>query len=187
MQLEEWEFKKVISHFSNLSSNAWTYLLVIHNILMNSLELYCLTVLIDYTQPFTYSFKIHVAWLWRIRHNATLWELHQWNSCASCLHQAYGLVKTPDRQVKEAQLCPTLCDLRDYTVHGILQARILEWAAFPFSRGSSGPRNRTRVFCTAGGFFTKTGKEKDYEDIRKGEVNPCNSDWTQTQSKPMVF
>ena len=38
-------------------------------------------------------------------------------------------------KVKIAQLCPTLCDLMDYTVHGILQARILEWVAFPFSRG----------------------------------------------------
>ena len=35
------------------------------------------------------------------------------------------------------QLCPTLCDPMDYTVHGILQARIPEWVAFPFSRGSS--------------------------------------------------
>ena len=35
---------------------------------------------------------------------------------------------------KVAQLCPTLCDPMDYTVHGILQARVLEWVAFPFSR-----------------------------------------------------
>ena len=41
--------------------------------------------------------------------------------------------------------CPTLCKPKDYTVHGILQARILEWVAFPFSRGSSQPRNRTQV------------------------------------------
>ena len=34
-------------------------------------------------------------------------------------------------QVKVAQSCPTLCDPMDYTVHGILQARILEWVAFP--------------------------------------------------------
>ena len=34
-------------------------------------------------------------------------------------------------------VCPTLCYSMDYTVHGILQARILEWAAFPFSRGTS--------------------------------------------------
>ena len=40
-------------------------------------------------------------------------------------------------KVKVTQLCPTLCDPMDYTIHGILQARILEWAAFPFSRGSS--------------------------------------------------
>ena len=47
--------------------------------------------------------------------------------------------------VKVAQSCLTLCDPMDYTVHGILQARILEWAAFPFSRGSSQPRDRTQV------------------------------------------
>ena len=40
-------------------------------------------------------------------------------------------------KVKVAQSCPTLCDPMDYTVHGILQTRILEWVAFPFSRGSS--------------------------------------------------
>ena len=42
----------------------------------------------------------------------------------------------------------------DYTVHGILQARILEWVAFPFSSRSSQPRDRTRVSCIAGGFCT---------------------------------
>ena len=42
----------------------------------------------------------------------------------------------------------------DYTDHGILQARILEWVAFPFSRGSSQPRNRTQISCIAGRFFT---------------------------------
>ena len=39
---------------------------------------------------------------------------------------------------------------------GILQARILEWEAFPFSSGSSWPRNRTTVSCTASGFFTNS-------------------------------
>ena len=42
-------------------------------------------------------------------------------------------------KVKVVQSCPTLCDLMDYTVQGILQARILVWVAFPFSRGSSQP------------------------------------------------
>ena len=95
-------------------------------------------------------------------------------------------------KVKVAQSCPTLCDPMDYTVHGILQVRILywvnflqgifptqgsnpglrhcrqilyqlnhkesprilEWVAYPFSSGSSQPRNQTRVSCTSGGFFT---------------------------------
>ena len=96
-------------------------------------------------------------------------------------------------KVKVTQLCLTLCDLMDYTVHGILQARpeywslsllqgifptqglnpglphcgqilyqlshkgsprILEWAAYPLSSGSSQLRNRTGVSCIAGRFFT---------------------------------
>ena len=47
----------------------------------------------------------------------------------------------------------TLCDC-DYTVHGILQARILEWVAFPFFRGSLQPRDQTQVSHIAGGLFT---------------------------------
>ena len=43
--------------------------------------------------------------------------------------------------VKISQSCPTLFDPMDYTGHGILQARILEWVAFPFSRVSSKPRD----------------------------------------------
>ena len=48
-------------------------------------------------------------------------------------------------KVKDAQSCLTLCDHMDYTVHGILQARILAWVAFPFSKGSSQPRDQTQV------------------------------------------
>ena len=47
-------------------------------------------------------------------------------------------------KVKVAQLCLTLCQPMDYTVHGILQARILEWVAFPFAMGSSQPRIEPR-------------------------------------------
>ena len=57
------------------------------------------------------------------------------------------------------QLCPTLCDPMDCSppgssVHGLLQARILEWLAITFSRRSSQPRDQTQVSCIAGGFFT---------------------------------
>ena len=57
-------------------------------------------------------------------------------------------------KVKVAQSGPTLCHPMDYTVHGILQARILEWVTFPFSRGSSQSRVRTQVSCMKGEFFT---------------------------------
>ena len=56
-------------------------------------------------------------------------------------------------EVKVTQ-CLTLHDPMDYKIHGILQARILEWIAVPFSKGSSQPRDRTQVSCIAGGFFT---------------------------------
>ena len=64
-----------------------------------------------------------------------------------------------------AQSYPTLRDTMDCSppgssVHGILQARIPEWVAIPFSRGSSPPGDRTQVSCTAGSFCTvwATGK-----------------------------
>ena len=57
-------------------------------------------------------------------------------------------------EVKVAQSCPTLCDPMDDRVHGILQARILEWVAFPLSRRSSQPRDQTQVSCNAAGFLT---------------------------------
>ena len=57
-------------------------------------------------------------------------------------------------KVKITQLCPTLCDPIDYTIYGILQARTLEWVAYPFPGGSSLPRDLTQVFHIAGRFFT---------------------------------
>ena len=52
------------------------------------------------------------------------------------------------------QSCPTLCDPMDYTVHRILQARILEWVAFLFSMGSFQIWDWTQVSCIAGRFLT---------------------------------
>ena len=58
-----------------------------------------------------------------------------------------------------AKSCPTLCDPMDYSllgssVHGILWARILEWVATSFSRGSSRTRVQTRVSCIGGRHFS---------------------------------
>ena len=62
--------------------------------------------------------------------------------------------------VKVAKSHPTLCNPVDYTVPGILQARMLEWVALPFSRGSSQPRDRTHISRISGRFFTSwTTKE----------------------------
>ena len=55
--------------------------------------------------------------------------------------------------MKVCQLCPTLCGPGEWIVHGILQARILEWVAFPFSRGSSQPRDWTQASHIEGRFF----------------------------------
>ena len=66
-------------------------------------------------------------------------------------------VLNPNKRV--AQSCPTLCNRKDCSlwgssVHGIFQARVLEWVAISFSRGSSWPRDGTRVSCIAGRHFT---------------------------------
>ena len=55
--------------------------------------------------------------------------------------------KTKIRSLKATvtQLCLTFCDPMDYTIPGILQARILEWVAFPFSREPYQPSDRTQV------------------------------------------
>ena len=65
----------------------------------------------------------------------------------------------PKNRVLAAQSCPVLCKSMDCSLPGfsvceILQARILEWVASPFSRGSSQPRVQTQVSCIAGRFFT---------------------------------
>ena len=70
-------------------------------------------------------------------------------------------------EVKVAQSCLTLCDPMDYLVHGILQARILEWVAIPFFRGSSQPRDQTQVSHIAGGFFTSWTTREAMFDVRK--------------------
>ena len=64
-----------------------------------------------------------------------------------------------ESESEAAQSCPTLCDpmdcsLSESSVHGILQARILEWIAISFSRGCSQPRDRTQVSRIAGRRFT---------------------------------
>ena len=77
-------------------------------------------------------------------------------------------------KVLVSQPCPTLCNTMNCTlpcssVHGTLQARILEWVAIPFSRGSSQPKNQTQVSCIVGRFFTIW--------VTRGEHGHCRSHW----------
>ena len=71
------------------------------------------------------------------------------------------------RNLLVAQSCLTLCNFMDYyppcsSVHGILVARILEWIANPFSRGSSQPKDWTQVSHSAGRFFTSEPSKKPH-------------------------
>ena len=86
-------------------------------------------------------------------------------SCVSCslplspLCPALSCLCLAKSKSEVTQLSPTLWDPTDcsspgFSVHGIFQARVLEWVAFTFSRGSSLPRDQTRVSCIIGRRFT---------------------------------
>ena len=77
-----------------------------------------------------------------------------------------------------AQSCPTLCDPMGWSppgpsVHGIPQARILEWVVIPFSKGSSQPRDQTQVSHIAGRFFT-IWATREALDISLDIINLCS-------------
>jgi len=82
------------------------------------------------------------------------WPFPPSQLCCAVLSESES-VKSVSHSVVSNSLWPhRLYSLRGSSVHEILQAIILEWVAIPFSRGSSWPRDRTHVSCTAGGFFT---------------------------------
>ena len=90
----------------------------------------------------------------RIQAISAFWHIffNFWNSyrCVSVFLYCW-ISNTPWKvKVKVTQSCPTLCD----PVHGILQARIMEWVAFRFSRESSQSRDQTQVSLIVGRFFT---------------------------------
>ena len=81
--------------------------------------------------------------------------------------------------------CLTLCDPVDYSspgssAHGISQARILEWVAISFSRGSSWSREWTHISCLAGGFFTTEAPRKlmeYYSAMQRRKACPSATTW----------
>ena len=77
-----------------------------------------------------------------------------------CKEEWYWMLKSLNSRISEVtQSCPTLCNPMDYSlpgsyIHGIFQARVLEWVAISFSRGYSWPRDWTQVSRIAGRGFT---------------------------------
>ena len=89
-------------------------------------------------------------------------------------------------KVKGTQSCRTLWDPMDYTVHRILQARMLEWVAFLFSRGSSQPRDQTHVSHIAGGFFTSWATREATEKMWYVHTMEYNSAIKKNERMPFA-
>ena len=135
---------------------------------------------------------------------------HNWSDLECISHQAYVLLVTKTiskqisqvsdysafpcirsckkqgslRKAKVIQSCPTVCNPMDCTVHGILQARILEQAAVPFSRGSSQTRDQTQISHTAGGFFPSElpGKSSLKKNSSWNPLTYLRACWSKAQS-----
>ena len=89
----------------------------------------------------------------------SMWRKFSFMQMFSCKGKSIEIAFLEKKWSDVAQSCPTLCDpvdcsLQGSSVHGIFQARVLEWVAISFSRGSSRPRDQTQVFCIAGRHFT---------------------------------
>ena len=72
------------------------------------------------------------------------------------------------------------CSPPGCSVHGIFQARILQWVAIPFSRGSYWPRDWTQVSCIAGGFFTIWATREDYQITARILMQESLVSWGQS-------
>ena len=113
----------------------------------------------------TFLLSILPLWIWRTLFkfyknlNSDVDRINFINIAIFIVFIVFPSIKDNLVVVLVTQLCLTLCDSMDYTlpgfsVHRILQARILEWIAIPFSRGSSWSRDQIRVSCIADRFFS---------------------------------
>ena len=107
-------------------------------------------------------FMWHRTFLWQLEiilfskasRPEAIWGKYFFFFFLCCFQFLYVIALWKKVKVKVAQSCLTLWDPMDYTVHGILQARILKWVAVCFSKGSSQPRDWTQVSHIAGRFST---------------------------------
>ena len=95
--------------------------------------------------------------------------------------------------MKITQSCPAVYDPMEYRVHGILQAIILEWVAFSFTRGSSQPRGRTQVYCITGEFFASWATREAlyfhsiFTQFYKITKNELLENWRKPEHVPQYF
>ena len=98
----------------------------------------------------------------QVDHRFDPWSMkipHAAGQLSPCRWQLLSLCSQAHACAQSLQSCVILCIPMDCilpgsSLHGILQARILEWVAMPSSWGSSWPRDWTQVYCIVGGFFT---------------------------------
>ena len=100
----------------------------------------------------------------------------------SSVQKYFTGIQSGEKKVKSFSRVQRLCDPMDCSppgssIHGIFQARVLEWVAIPFSRRSSWPRDRTRVSCIAGRCFTvwATRKESNQTNPNRGTLHKATS------------
>ena len=74
-------------------------------------------------------------------------------------------------EVKVSHLCLTLCDPMDYTAHGILQERILEWVAIPFSRGLTNPGIKPRFLALRADSLPAEPQGKPLVSFKRFQIN----------------
>ena len=104
------------------------------------------------------------------------------------------LIQNWESESEVAQLCPTLCDHMNCSLpgssgHGIFQARVLEWVAISFFRGSFRPRNWTQVSCIAGRRFniwpTRETPKLGKEYVKAIYCHPAYLIYMQSTSREM--
>ena len=113
---------------------------------------------------------------------------------ATELNMDNWLIQNWESESEVAQSCPTLCDQMNCSLpgssgHGIFQARVLEWVAISFFRGSSWPRNQTQVSCIAGRRFsiwaTRETPELGKEYVKAIYCHPACLIYMQSTSREM--